>query len=49
MVAVLAAMALVYRLFPRRDEERTLRDAYHASDARAAPTVGEAVPGGASA
>jgi hypothetical protein len=41
MVAVLAGMALVYTLFPKRDEERVLRDAYHARDERAAVELAE--------
>ena len=32
MVAVLIGMALVFRFFPRKDEEETLRAAYHAQD-----------------
>jgi len=33
MVAVLIGMALVFRFFPRQDEEERLRAAYHAHDA----------------
>ena len=32
MVAVLIGMALVFRFFPKRDDEEALRAAYHAQD-----------------
>ena len=32
MAAVLIGMALVFRFFPRKDEEQELRDSYHAQD-----------------
>ena len=48
MVAVLIGMALVYRFFPRKDDEQALRAAYHAQDtgggAAAAPTAPIHVP-----
>ena len=37
LVAVLLGMGLVYRFFPRQEEEERLRAAYHAADARARP------------
>ena len=50
MVAVLAGMALVYTVFPKRDEERELRASYHARDTQAAARAGgDAAPRSASA
>jgi len=43
MVAVLIGMALVFRFFPRQDEEERLRAAYHAHDAESlGPAAAEA-------
>ena len=47
MVAVLIGMALVYRFFPKQDEEETLRASYEAADERSRPgaTAPPATPG----
>ncbi len=42
MVAVLIGMALVFRFFPRKDEEEALRAAYHAQDSGSASAITEA-------
>jgi EmrB/QacA subfamily drug resistance transporter len=39
LVAVLVGMVLVFRFFPRKEEEQALRAAYHAEDSGAAPGV----------
>jgi MFS transporter, DHA2 family, multidrug resistance protein len=47
IVAVLIGMALVFRFFPRKDEENELREAYHAEDASKGARLtgsGEGVP-----
>jgi hypothetical protein len=49
IVAVLAGMALVYTLFPKRDEEMELRASYHARDTQAAGARADAAPRGVSA
>jgi hypothetical protein len=54
MAAVLIGMALVFRFFPRKDEEEALRATYHADDARreaavAEPEVPVSAPGPAQA
>ena len=41
LVAVLIGMALVYRFFPKKDEELALRAAYDAEDTGAVPTVAQ--------
>jgi EmrB/QacA subfamily drug resistance transporter len=41
MAAVLIGMALVFRFFPRKDEEEALRATYHADDARREAAVAE--------
>jgi hypothetical protein len=53
LVAILLGMALVYRFFPKRDEENSLREAYDAADASPAgetgsmqPAPGPSVPAG---
>jgi DHA2 family multidrug resistance protein-like MFS transporter len=43
MVAVLIGMTLVFRFFPRKDEEEALRASYHANDLAAAGREGRAV------
>ena len=42
LVAVLVGMALVFFVFPRKDEEEALRAAYHAEDVAAEPPPGRA-------
>jgi hypothetical protein len=37
MIAVAIGAALVFFLFPRKDEEEALRAAYHEEDARVSP------------
>ena len=51
MVAVLVGMALVYFLFPKKDEEEALRTRYHSEDtgARRAPDASFPPSGGGSA
>ena len=54
MVAVLIGMALVFRFFPRKDEEEALRASYHAEDSRregalAQPEAPVSAPGAAQA
>jgi hypothetical protein len=44
MGAVLIGMALVFRFFPDKDEEETLRAAYHAEDTGGAPAAGGPKP-----
>jgi hypothetical protein len=44
MVAVLIGMALVFRFFPRKDEEIELRAAYHATDTGAEPAAARPAP-----
>jgi MFS family permease len=44
MVAVLIGMALVFRFFPRKDEEIELRAAYHATDTGAEPEAARPAP-----
>jgi hypothetical protein len=39
LVAVFIGMVLVFRFFPRKEEEQALRAAYHAEDSGAAPGV----------
>jgi len=41
MVAVLIGMTLVFRFFPRKDEEEALRVAYHAQDSGSESIGGE--------
>jgi hypothetical protein len=36
MVAVLIGMSLVFRFFPRKEEEEALRAGYHSEDSAAA-------------
>ena len=44
IVAVLIGMSLVFFVFPRKDEEEALREAYHAEDVATGPPPSAAPP-----
>jgi hypothetical protein len=44
MVAILIGMALVYRFFPKKQQEEELRAAYHAADTHGGPAAAAHVP-----